>query len=325
MKTAVTGGSGIVGSAVVRHLVESGHEVRALARSGRSSQALVALGASVVRGDVLDTASVMRLVAGCDVVFHVAGVNEMCSKSPEAMWRVNVEGTRRVLTACRSKRVGRIVHTSSAVTVGDEEGVMATEATPHRGFYLSDYERSKAQAEHIALSEETGVKVVCVNPSSVQGPGRATGTGGLFLAAARGKLPVLFDTTVSVVDIEDCARGHLLAAERGEPGRRYLLSGATLEMREAIRLLSVAVGRRLSPFYLKPSAVSGLSSMVEFAFGVLGRRPPICREAARVMLHGHRYDGSRATRELGLEYTPIEETIRRTVEWFEDEALLITR
>lgn len=322
MKVAVTGGSGVVGGALVRHLIDAGHDVSALARSPTATERVASMGAIPVQGDVLDATSLMSLVRGAEVVFHVAGVNDMCTRDPELMWRVNVEGTRAVMTACRSEGVGRLVHTSSAVTVGEANGVVADENTVHRGFFLSEYERSKHAAERVLLNEADGLDVVSVNPSSVQGPGRATGTGRIFLAAANGRLPLLFDTWVSLVDIDDCARGHLLAAERGVTGERYLLSGATLSMKEAVRLLSRATGRRLAPRYVTPVAVKAVAAAVEWGYQLARRQPPFCREAARVMVHGHRYDGSMAARELGLVYTPIEVTIRRSLDWFEDRGLL---
>lgn len=321
----MTGGSGVVGGALIRHLVRSDHEVRALSRSPVSAQQLVELGAQPVEGDVLDTSALRTLVDGTEVVFHVAGVNDLCPPDPGTMWRINVEGTRAIMTACRSEGIRRLVHTSSAVTVGEPQGTLATEDTPHRGFFLSEYERSKHEAERVLLNEANGLDVVSVNPSSVQGPGRSTGTGRIFLAAANKRLPVLFETAISVVDIDDCARGHVLAAERGAAGERYLLSGAVLEMHDAMRLLSAELGRPLSPWYLKPGAVTAMSAIVERVFGLAGRQPPLCREAARVLLHGHRYDGSRATRELGLEYTSVEDTITRTIDWFTDQGLLSAR
>ena len=322
MKVAVTGGSGVVGGAVLRHLVETGHDVRGLARSPAAAEKVGRMGAVPVEGDVLDTASLIPLVADVEVVYHLAGMNDMCPRDPELMWRVNVEGTRAVMTACRSEGIRRLVHTSSAVTLGEIEDVVADEDTVHRGFFLSEYERSKHAAERVLLNEADGLDVVSVNPSSVQGPGRSTGTGRIFLAAANGRLPFLFDTQISLVDIDDCARGHLLAAERGVTGERYVLSGATLSMKKAMRLLSRSAGRRLHSWYVTPGAVEGVATVVEWAYQLAGRQPPFCREAARVMLHGHRYDGSKASRELGLVYTPIEDTIRRSLDWFEDQGLL---
>lgn len=322
MRVAVTGGSGVVGAAVVRHLVERGDQVRALARSRTASERLSSFGASPVSGDVLDQGSLRALVEGAGQVFHVAGVNEMCSADPENMWRVNVEGTRAVMNACRQAGVERLIHTSSAVTIGEEDGVLATESTAHRGFYLSDYERTKTEAERLLCAHTGDLDVVAVNPSSVQGPGRSTGTGKIVLAAARGKLPVAIDTTISLVDIDDCARGHLLAAERGQAGERYLLSGVALTMGEALDLLSRVVGHDVSPRFVSPKVLGLIAGPVGAAYRMLGKQAAICRETLRVMAHGHRYDGSKATRELGLEYTPIEMTLRNTIEWFENEGLL---
>lgn len=322
MKVAITGGSGVVGGAVLRHLVEAGHEVKALARVQRSGALVADLGATPIPGDVLTPDALRELVDECELVFNVAGVNEMCSADPDRMWRVNVEGTRVLMNACRDAGVIRLVHTSSAVTIGEGDGEVGSEGTTHRGYFLSKYEESKHAAERLLFEDARGLDVVSVNPSSVQGPGRSTGTGRLFLAAARGDLKVAVDATFSLVDIDDCARGHLLAADEGVSGERYLLSGGVLTIREAVRLLGEALGRQMSVRYLPRSLVYGVSWFPEMAYSVFGKTPPICREAVRVMTHGHVYDGSRAERELGVRYTPVEETIFRTVTWFREEGLL---
>jgi dihydroflavonol-4-reductase len=322
MKAAVTGGSGVVGSAVVRHLVEAGHEVRALARSGESERRLRDLGAEPVPGDILDGTSVHHLVEDCQWVFHVAGVNELCPRNPELMWTVNVDGTRIVLDACAGAGVERMIHTSSAVVIGETSGTIATETSSHRGHFLSEYERSKWEAERIALRRTHPFEVVAVNPSSVQGPGRVTGTGALFLAAARGRLPFAIEATFSIVDIDDCARGHLLAAERGEPWQRYLLSGATLTTRQVFSKLGALTGRRWRPWYVRSEVLKAIAPAVDVAFRLVGGQSPLCAESARVLTAGSRYDGSLAATELGLHYTAVDETLRRTLEWFGAEGLI---
>jgi dihydroflavonol-4-reductase len=276
----------------------------------------------VVVGDILDRATLGSLVDRADWVFHVAGVNEMCPKDPAHMDRVNIEGTANVLAACQVARVGRLIHTSSAAAIGERQGAVGTEISPHRGSFLSRYERSKHQAEQLVLAEAGALDVVVVNPSSVQGPGRATGTGKLLLDMLNGRLPFLVDTTVSIVDIDDCARGHLLAASNGVSGQRYLLSGASVGIIDAVALLSEVTGRTLRPRYLPGWVAAAGAGVVEFGSRVLGRQPKLCREMVRVMRAGHVYDGSRATRELGLQYRPLQLTIRRAVEWFETEGLL---
>lgn len=322
MKVGVTGGSGVVGSAVVRHLVADGHDVWALARAPRAARKLDHLGAHVVHGDVRDPDALSRLFKGCRHVFHVAGVNELCPEDPEGMWEVNVDASRSVLEACDRADVERLIHTSSAVTIGEPRGVVGTESTKHRGRFLSEYERSKTVAERLLFDMITDVEVVAVNPSSVQGPGRATGTGALLLAAARGRLPFLVDTTISLVDIDDCARGHLLAADRGEPGERYILSGVTMTIREAVRDMGRRMGRRRTPWFIERSVIKAAAPIAEKVSRALGQRPVLCPESARVLLHGHAYDGSKAARQLDLVYTPVTDTLGRTVEWFRSEGLL---
>jgi dihydroflavonol-4-reductase len=322
MSVAVTGGTGVVGRAVVAALVDAGHRVRGMARSTAAAAVLTRMGAEPVQGSLDDGESVGRLVEGADLVFHVAGVNRLCPSQPVELWEGNVAGTRAVMEACRAAGVGRLVHTSSAVTVGEEAGSIGSESSPHRGHYLSYYERTKTEAERMLLAERGSLDVVIVNPSSVQGPGRSTGTGRMLLEAARGRSRLLVDTTFSLVDIEDCARGHLLAAERGQAGERYLLSGSTLTTRQAVGLIDRLMGRDSRAFFLRRPVFSGLGRLVGAGYAVVGRDAPVCAESVRVLLHGHRYDGSRATRELGLDYTPIDETLSRTIAWFQAEGML---
>ena len=289
-----------------------------MAAMGRSQQArdvVQSLGAFPVSGDVTEPETLTSLFADAEVVFHVAGVNEMCSLDRERMWLVNVEGTRHVFETAVAAGVRRVVHTSSVVTIGEDHGVLADESTSRRRPYLSEYEASKAAAEELALSFSASVETIVVNPSSVQGPGRATGTGRLLLAAARGKVPFAMDATISLVDIDDCAAGHILAATHGAPGERYILSGSTTSVRDVLALISAATGSAIRPWYVKPAAIRTLAPLVEALFTVFGKQPPLCRESARVLTSEHLYDGGKAGRELGLAYTPMEETIAKTVDW----------
>jgi dihydroflavonol-4-reductase len=237
---------------------------------------------------------------------------------------VNVGGAATVARAAATAGLRRLVHTSSASAIGEPRGTVGREDTEHRGWYLSDYDRTKHAGERAVLEIGAleGLDVVCVNPASVQGPGRATGTAKMLLAQLDGRLKVFVDTRFSVVDIDDCTRGHLLAAERGTPGERYLLCGATLTSQEALTLLERMSGRSERPRFIPPRIAPPLAGMVELACRAVGREPPTCRAMARTLLHGHAYDGSRATRELGLAYTPVEDTLRRTATWAWNEGLL---
>jgi dihydroflavonol-4-reductase len=325
VKAVITGASGVVGNAVLRHLLDSGAVVRALLRPGRALSKEAAAQVEAIPGDILIPDSLRGAFAGADVVFHVAGVNQMCLPDPASMYRANVDGTRNVIHAARVAGVPRVVYTSSAATIGEPSGETGHEDSVHRGRYLSHYERSKHQAEEVAMTAAEGIEVVIVNPSSVQGPGRSTGTGKLLLDLVNGRIGSVFDTRFSIVDIDDCARGHLLAAERGRDRRRYLLNSFTLEMREAIKLLEQVVGRRIPVRMLPPWLAVGAATGVGVIYRLLGRKAPVCGEMVRTLLHGHAYDGSRATRELGLIYSTPDATLRRFVEWASAQGLLQRR
>ena len=314
----VTGGSGVVGRALIGRLVADGREVRALARSEESARTVGLLGAEVVRGDVLDLASLRTAAEGCATIFHVAGINAMCLHDPRPMLRTNVEGSANAVRAAAQAGVERVVYTSSSSAIGESPGTVGREDSPHRGWYLSEYERSKHLAERriFELAEELGVRIVAVNPASVQGPGRATGSARLLLDVVNGKLPLLVETTISLVDIGDCSEGHLLAETRGKPGERYLLSGSTITTREAVELLERIWGLRREVRFAPPWLAKAGGAVIGTGAMLLRRDAPVCPEAVRTLLHGHRYDGSKATRELGLRYAPLEVTLLRTLEWY---------
>ena len=208
--------------------------------------------------------------------------------------------------------------------IGEPTGAIAREDTPHRGSFLSTYERSKFLAERsaFAMGEELGIAVVAVCPSSVQGPGRTGGSARLLLRAVDARLPAVVDMFLSIVDVDDCSAGHLLAEARGRPGRRYLLNGASLTTMHAIALLRSVAGRPRHIVRLPRSAVTGAGALAGWTSRITGRSVPFCPELARTLLHGHRYDGTRATIELGLTYRPIEETVERTLAWYADRSLI---
>jgi dihydroflavonol-4-reductase len=321
--TFLTGGSGFVGGDLLHRLVAEGREVRALARTAEAAEAVAEAGAIAVPGHVLDHAALLEAMRGCGTVFHVAGVNATCVRDPAPMLRVNVDGTATVVRAAAAARVARVVVTSSAATIGEPAGVVGREDTPHRGSFLSQYERSKVLGERraLALGAELGVPVVCVNPSSVQGPGRINGSAQLLLDIVNGRLPVLVDTWLSVVDVEDCSAAHLLAEREGVPGRRYLVSGASFDLRTAVMLLRRTWGRP-GRVWFAPRPLASVAGALAGALGrVTGREARICPETVRTLLHGHRFDPSLASQELGWRPTPIEVTIRRTLGWYAEQGL----
>jgi dihydroflavonol-4-reductase len=320
----VTGASGFIGGALTTRLLERGDHVVGLARSDAAAERVAARGAEVARGDVLDEESIAACMVGCEAAYHVAGVNSHCPADPDMLLKVNVGGAAATVRAAARAGIGRMVYTSSAASLGEPAGTVGTEDCTHRGSYLSVYDRSKHEGEQavFAAAAETGVEVVAVNPSSVQGPPRTGGNGGIIIAYLNGKLPAFVDTYVSVVDIQDCVEGHLLAAERGESGQRYVLNGATLHSLQALEIVSELSAVRDRVRMIPPPVARAAVALLEAAYRLRGKTPSICRARVRTILHGHRYDGSRASRELGLHYTPVADTFARTIEWAVAEGLV---
>jgi len=320
----LTGGSGLIGGALAARLVERGDEVVALARSDAAERALAAAGTRVARGDILDEDALAAGMAGCELLYHVAGVNTMCPVDPAALFHANVRGAESAVRAAARAGVARVVLTSSAAALGEAAGTVGDEGSPHRGTYLSVYERSKHEGElaAFAAARRAGVELVAINPSSVQGPGRAGGTGKILISYLNGRLKAFVDTRLSLVDIDDCVEGHILGAERGGAGERYVLSGAAITSPQALEIVAGLSGVRHDVRILPPVLARAAGTVVEGVYRARGRKPPVCREMVRTLLHGHRYDGSRAERELGLRYTPVAETFRRTIEWARRQGLV---
>lgn len=320
----VTGASGFIGGRLVSRLLERGDDVVGLARSDASAAKVAASGAEVARGDVLDEESLAAGMAGCELAYHVAGLNSHCPPDADLLLRVNVGGAEAAVRAAARAGIGRLVYTSSAAALGEPEGTVGTEDCAHRGSYLSVYDRSKHEGEQavFAAARQTGVEVVAVNPSSVQGPPRAGGNGAIIISYLNGRLPAFVDTQVSIVDIEDCVEGHLLAAQRGRGGERYVLNGATIHSLQALEIVSELSGVRDRVRIVPAPAARAAVAVAEAAYRARGRTPSVCRARVRTILHGHRYDGSRATRELGLDYTPVADTFARTIDWAVAEGLV---
>jgi len=317
----LTGGSGWVGGAVLRRLIAEGRHVVALARSDEAADTVSALGAVPVRGDLLEQGEWESALAGCATVFHVAGEVAMCHRG---RLEVNVAGTRRVVGAAVRAGVPRVVFTSSAATIGESAGAVGTEATPHPGTYLSDYAKTKHEAEMAALSDAAaaGLDLVSVNPSSVQGPGRVTGSARIFIGYLQGRLRWAVPTRLPIVYVEDMAEAHLLAESRGRPGERYLINGWSPTVAEVVEVLARSAGVDHRVRYLPAWVLSAAATVVEAVWKPFGKEPPLCRAMAREVAHGHRYDSSKAERDLGLRFTPPEEWLARTVAWYREQGLV---
>ena len=321
----LTGGSGLIGGALVARLAERGDEVVAMARSDSAERELVAGGARVVRGDVLDEDAMAAGMAGCAVDLpRGRHQHDVPHRPRRALPRQRARRGGRGACRCARRRaeggadlVGGVA--GRGVGDGGHRGVGTPRQLP---LDTTSAPSTRASEPRSRPRSRAGVELVAVNPSSVQGPGRASGTGRILIAYLNGRLPAFLDTQISLVDIADCVEGHLLGAERGVPGERYVLSGATLSSREALDMVAEVSGVRRDVRFLPARMAAAAAALVEAAFRVRGRQPPVCREMVRTLAHGHRYDGSRAQRELGLRYTPVVETFRRTIEWAAREGLV---
>ncbi|HEY3228882.1 MAG TPA: NAD-dependent epimerase/dehydratase family protein, partial [Roseiflexaceae bacterium] len=227
MKVLVTGGTGFLGANLVAALLERGDAVRVLRRANSSLIALDGLPVEHVIGDILEPDAVARAVAGCDLVFHVAALASYWRARRDQVYRVNVEGTRIVMDACSRAGVPRVVHTSSVAAVGiPPPGTVGDETTPFDALSATfAYADSKHRAEaEVQNAVARGLDVVIVNPASVFGAGdHYLNTGRIVIEYGRGRIPVVPPGGMCVVDVDAVVRGHLLAAERGRAGERYIL------------------------------------------------------------------------------------------------------
>lgn len=322
MTTLVTGGTGYVGGALVRALRARGEDVRVLARKTSKTNELAGLGVEIAYGDILDSGSVQAAVKGCDTIYHTAAIYSYWVPDKELLMRTEVEGTRNVMRAAGDTEVGRVVHTSTTFTVGEAKGTIGNEDSSHRGYFCTAYEEAKYRSELVVQEfAGQGLPVVIVNPGGVYGPGGVGATGEALVDALNGKLPMIFPGGASMVYVEDTVQGHLLAAEKGKVGERYLLTGGYVEMSEFIGQACRLAG--VKPPSLGPVLMARLTANVaEFFARFSGRPPLLTKDAVAMLTHGPRLDGSKAERELGLSYTPVEEGLRNALRWYWEQGLL---
>jgi dihydroflavonol-4-reductase len=322
MKTLVTGGTGFVGANVVRALLKRGAEVRALVRPRSDTRNLDSLEVELVAGDLRDRSSLEAALEGCDIVYHVAAMYALWAHNPREIYDSNVTGTVNMLEAAAQAGVQKIVYTSSVATIGlPQNGTPGTEAVPLPPEDLvSDYKRSKYLAEQEVLKyAQRGLPVVIVNPSFPVGAWdvKPTPSGQLIVNFLRGKIPAYVDTGLNVIDVEDVAIGHVMAAERGRIGERYILGHANLTLLELFRLLEQVSGVR-APRLRIPYGLAYLSACVsECVARTITHKPPFVTLAG-VKLSRKRmfFDASKAVRELGLPQTAASEALSKAVQWF---------
>jgi dihydroflavonol-4-reductase len=321
MKALVTGGTGFIGANVVRALLARGYRVRVLLRPGSNRRNLEGLQVELAWGDIRDRGSLERALEGCSLLFHVAALYSFWVRPRNLIYEVNVEGTRNALQAALERGLERVVYTSSVAALGLPKGKEpADETTPvEPEAIIGDYKRSKYLAEQVALQfAERGLPVVIVNPSLPVGPYdiKPTPSGRIILDFLNRRMPAYMDTGMNIVDVEDVALGHLLAAEKGRVGERYILGGENLTMKELLALLAEITGLPAPKIKLPYYPLLGLSYLNSAFCTLTGATPRMTPETIRMSRHYMFYNPSKAVRELGFPQTPARTALQKAVDWF---------
>jgi len=321
-RVLVTGASGFIGSAVVRALVGAGAEVRALVEPGRDDANLAGLAIERIEGDIRDAAVLDRAVEGVSVVFHLAAIYRFWAADPDLFYSVNTGGTLNVIRAMEQAGCRRLVYTSTVGTIGvAQHGRLATEETlVHFEHLFGHYKRSKYLAEHEVLrAGATGLPVVLVHPTFPVGEGDSapTPTGRTILEFLNGRIPAYVDTALNVVHVDDVARGQVLAAERGRPGRSYILGGENMSLRDMLATLAEVSGLTAPRVRLTAGAVLPIVRSAEWFQGrVLHQEPVLPSEPVRMATTRMEYDDSRARTELGYSSMSARAALARAAKWY---------
>ena len=322
MKTFLTGATGFLGSHVARVLAAQGAELRLLVRPTSNLKNLEGLHAETATGDLRDPASLDNAMSGCDTVFHVAADYRLWARDPEEMYHSNVEGTRAILEAARKNGVRRVVYTSSVATMGfTRNGNPADEDSPVTlADMIGHYKRSKFMAEQIALEAgRSGMNVVVVNPTTPVGEQdiKPTPTGRIILDFLKRKFPAYVDTGLNLVDVTECARGHVAALERGKTGERYILGGEDLTLKQILDKLGAITGLSSPTVKLPYFFAFAAAAVDETITGrILHREPRATIDAVRMGRKKMFASSAKAERELGWKLVPAENALRRAVAWF---------
>jgi dihydroflavonol-4-reductase len=318
----VTGASGFVGSAVTRQLIDRGWRVRALLRPTSDRRNVADLPVEIAEGSLEDAASLRAALAGATHLFHVAADYRLWVRDPRAMFRANVEGTRILMESALDAGLSRIVYTSSVATLGvGSDGATSDETAPSAyGDMVGPYKQSKFRAEEVVrgLVAERGLPAVIVNPSTPVGPRdiKPTPTGRIIIEAASGRMPAFVDTGLNLVHVEDVAIGHLLAAERGRIGERYILGGENLSLAEILAAVAEFSGRSKPWLRLPLAPLMPVAWLAESLAGVTGKEPFVTRDGLRMARKKMYFSSAKAASTLGYGSRPVRQGLAEAIAWF---------
>ncbi|MBZ5528701.1 MAG: NAD-dependent epimerase/dehydratase family protein [Acidobacteriia bacterium] len=321
MTTLVTGAAGFLGSHIARLLVQRGDNVRVLLRPSSSNRAICELPLEYVTGDLRDKDSLERALQGVEKVFHVAADYRLWARRSRDIYQSNVEGTKNILEAARRARVRQFIYTSTVATIAVDRPELPNEATDARlEEMVGHYKRSKWMAEREALeAARNGLPLIVVMPTTPVGPGdwKPTPTGKIILDFLNGKMPGYVDTGLNFVGVEDCAAGHLLIAEQGKAGQRYLLGGENLTLKQMLDILERLTGLP-APTRQFSHRLALFAAYADTAVSrLLWREPNIPIEGVKIAQHKMFVDCSRAQREFGFQAGPVAAALERAVRWYQ--------
>ncbi len=319
----LTGATGFIGGHLLKALVNEGAKVRCLVRRSSSRRNLKGLPVEEVEADLRAPNLLREVMTGCDLVFHCAADYRLYARDKSELYDTNVEGTRNVLKIASETGVRRIVYTSSVGALGlHPDGRPADETTP---VTLKDmvghYKKSKFLAERVADEwVAKGLPVVIVNPSTPVGEGdlKPTATGKMIVDFLKRKIPGYVDTGLNLVDVRDVAQGHLLAAQKGKVGEKYILGNRNMSLEEIFTTLAEISGLPAPKFEIPHWLPMGVAAVETTFCRLTGFEPRVPLESVKLSRHKMYFDGSKAVRELGMPQTPVEEALRRAVDWFRD-------
>lgn len=321
MKVFVTGATGFIGANLVRELLREGYAVKVLVRPGSNRRNLEGLDVELCEGDLCHRESLEKGLAGCHTLYHAAADYRLWTRNPATMYEVNVGGTRAILDVAHRLGLARVVYTSSVGTLGNPgDGTPGNEATPvSLADMVGHYKRSKFLAEREAESFiKRGVPLVIVNPSTPVGPCdvKPTPTGKIIVDFLNRKMPAYLDTGLNIIDVEDCARGHILAARHGRVGEKYILGNENLTLQRIFAMLEGIAGMPAPRVRLPYPPILMAAYVNEAISRLTGREPLIPLAGVQMARKFMFFDSGKAVKELGLPQRPATEALARAVAWF---------
>lgn len=321
MTTLVTGAAGFLGSHVTRQLVARGENVRVLLRPSSSNRAIADLPLEYVTGDLRDKASLERATSGVQRVFHVAADYRLWARRKRDIYDSNVGGTKNLLAAAKAAAVEKFIYTSTVATIAVDRPELPNEKTDARlQEMVGHYKRSKWQAEEeVRAAARAGFPAVIAMPTTPVGPWdwKPTPTGKIIVDFLNGKMPGYVETGLNFVGVEDCAAGHLLIAEKGKVGERYLLGAENLTLKALLDALEKLTGLPAPRLKIPHGLALGVAYANTAFSRLLGREPGIPVEGVKIARHMMFVDTSRAQRELGFKSGPVTAALDRAVQWYE--------